>query len=42
MKLLEDQLVNCPRKKTVVYKGANHDFKGFGEDIANEVLDFIN
>jgi pimeloyl-ACP methyl ester carboxylesterase len=42
MQILEKQLINSPRKKTVVYEGANHDFKGFGEEITKEVLDFIN
>lgn len=41
MHILEQELVQSPRKKTVVYKGAKHDFVGFGEQIVEEVLSFI-
>ena len=41
MERLESQLVNAPRKKTVVYKDGEHDFEGFAEDITKEVLDFV-
>lgn len=42
MSLLESQLVNSSRKKTIVYKDAEHDFNGFGEQICKDVLTFIN
>lgn len=41
MHILEQELVQSPRKKTVIYEGAKHDFAGFGERIAEEVLSFI-
>jgi len=42
MTLLEGKLINSPRKKTVVYENADHDFEGFGDKIVNEVINFIN
>ncbi len=42
MKLLESKLISCPRVKTIVYEGADHDFKGFGNEIIGEVLNFIS
>lgn len=42
MQLLDSQLVNSPRKKTIVYKDAEHSFDGFGDQIVKDVLDFIN
>lgn len=42
MTLLESKLINSPRKKTVVYENADHDFEGFGDKIVNEVINFIN
>jgi hypothetical protein len=42
MELLESQLINSPRKKTIVYEGAAHDFSGFGEKITKEVIKYIN
>lgn len=41
MGILENQLINSPRKETHVYKDGVHDFTGFGEDITQEVLNFI-
>jgi alpha-beta hydrolase superfamily lysophospholipase len=41
MTLLESNLVNSPRKKTVVYENAEHDFIGFGDKIVYEVINFI-
>lgn len=41
MHILEQELVQSPRKKTVIYEGAKHDFAGFGERIVQEVLSFI-
>jgi hypothetical protein len=41
MKILENELVNSPRKETHVYEDGVHDFTGFGEDITKKVLDFI-
>gem|GEM_PF-407179 len=40
MKILESQLINCPTKKTIVFDGADHDFSGFGDRIAREVISF--
>jgi len=42
MRVLESKLVNSPKKKTIVYEGADHGFEGFGNDITKEVLEFIN
>lgn len=42
MNLLKSQLINSPKKKTVVYENAEHNFDGFGDNIASDVLDFIN
>lgn len=42
MNLLESQLINSPRKKTIVYDGAEHDFNGFENRIVDDVLEFIN
>lgn len=42
MQILEEELINCPRKKTIVYVGADHDFVGFEEKISQEILKFIN
>ena len=42
MKVLEKELVNSPKKKTIVYEGAKHSFDGFGDQIVNDVISFIN
>lgn len=42
MKLLENQLVNSPVKKTIVYENAEHSFEGFENKIVNDVINFIN
>lgn len=42
MRILESKLVNAPRKKTIVYDGADHGFTNFGNNITKEVLEFIN
>lgn len=42
MELLESQLIASPRKETVVYNGAEHNFNGFEEQIVGDVLSFIN
>lgn len=42
MNLLESQLANSPRKKTIVYENAEHSFEGFEDNIVNDVIDFIN
>ncbi len=42
MQLLETQLKNSPRKKTIVYENADHSFNGFEENIVKDVLDFID
>lgn len=41
MKLLEKELVNSPRKQTVVYAKAEHDFEGFGEQLVQDIVGFI-
>lgn len=42
MKILESELKNSPRKKTVVYENAAHDFEGFGDQIVKEVIEFVS
>lgn len=42
MGLLESQLLNSPRKKTIVYNGAKHSFNRFENNIVDDVLKFIN
>jgi len=42
MVLLQSELKNSPKVKTVVYEGAEHSFNGFEEKIVNDVLDFIS
>ncbi len=41
MEKLEEELINAPRKKTIVYEGASHQFEGFEERIVKDVLEFI-
>ncbi len=41
MVILEVQLKNSPKKKTVVFDGAQHSFAGFEKDIIKEVTGFI-
>lgn len=41
MQKLEVELRNSPKVKTVVYEGADHDFKGFGKEIVEEVVSFL-
>jgi len=42
MEILDAQLKNSPRKKTIVFEDAEHNFEGFGEMIADNVVNFIN
>lgn len=42
MEMLESQLINSPKLKTVVFKGSDHDFTGFGQQIADTVIEFIS
>jgi hypothetical protein len=42
MVLLESELKNSPRVKTVVYEGAEHSFNGFELRIVDDVLEFIS
>ncbi len=42
MKLLEKELKNSPKVKTVVYKNCEHSFDGFGKEIVRDVLGFLN
>lgn len=41
MDMLELELNNCPLKKTLVLKGANHNFDGFEDEITEEVIGFV-
>ncbi len=41
MEKLQKELIKSPRKKLVVFDGAQHDFEGFGQNIVNEVINFI-
>lgn len=41
MKLLEKELKNSPKAKTIVYDGADHGFEGFEENIVEDVITFI-
>lgn len=41
MEILRAALVNSPRVETVVFDGADHDFKGFGATIVEKSLAFI-
>jgi pimeloyl-ACP methyl ester carboxylesterase len=41
MDTLEEHLINSLGFKTVVYENAEHDFEGFGEEIAREVMSFV-
>jgi hypothetical protein len=41
MTLLEQQLVQPPRVKTVVLEGAEHSFRGFEQAIVADVSRFI-
>ena len=41
MEMLERELIKAPKKKTAVFKNADHSFEGFGDKIVEEVLKFI-
>jgi pimeloyl-ACP methyl ester carboxylesterase len=41
MKLLEEELKNSPKVKTIVYDGAEHGFDGFPEEIVRDVMGFV-
>lgn len=41
MKMLEKELINSPRKKTIIYENAEHSFDGFEKRIVKDVLNFI-
>lgn len=41
MQILTDKLINCPRKKTIVYKNAYHPFEGFEQNIVKDVVRFV-
>lgn len=41
MEILEKQLLNSPRKRTVVYNNAGHDFIGFEEQLVQDIIDFL-
>lgn len=41
MDMLEKELINSPRVKTIVYDGGNHDFKGVGDEVVKDILEFI-
>lgn len=42
MTMLEQQLTSSPRHRTVVLDGAEHSFVGFGDQIVNQVAEFIS
>lgn len=42
MKMLEKELVNVPRIKTVVFQDATHEYDGFEKNIAEEIINFVN
>lgn len=42
MSLLEEKLAKCPRKKTIVFDNAEHNFKGFENQIVEEVMKFVS
>lgn len=42
MQVLEKELKNSPRIKTIVLKNAEHDFAGFGQNIVEEVIRFLS
>ncbi len=41
MELLKKELKSSPKVNTVVFDGADHDFAGFGQQIVEEVIAFI-
>ncbi len=41
MRLLEKQLRNSPKVKTVVFENATHSFEGFEQQIVDSVVTFI-
>ena len=42
MEILDRELKQSPRKKLIVYDGANHNFEGFEEKIIDDTLQFIH
>ncbi len=41
LQMLKDALINSPNVTVKLYKGANHDFEGFGEELARDVVGFV-
>jgi pimeloyl-ACP methyl ester carboxylesterase len=42
MSILENELKNAKKVKTVVYDGADHSFDGFGQKIVEDAILFIS
>lgn len=42
MRVLEQELINCPRKETVVFEEGEHDFVGFADEMVEKITQFIN
>ena len=41
MDLLKEKLINSPKVKTVVFKGADHSFEGFEKKLVEEIVLFL-
>jgi len=41
MRMLSKELINCQRKRLIVYEDWDHDFNGLWDKIINDTLDFI-
>jgi pimeloyl-ACP methyl ester carboxylesterase len=41
MKILEKELINCPKKKTKIFSGAEHSFDGFANEMIKEIVRFV-
>lgn len=42
MEVLEKELKNSPKVKTIVYQDVEHGFEGFEQNIVEDVIKFIN
>lgn len=41
MNILKQKLINSPKSKEVIYKGADHDFVGFEKHLVKDIVEFI-
>ena len=41
LEMLKNALINSPKVTVKIYKGAEHDFEGFGEELARDVVRFV-